>query len=157
MNPAKTIYLVDDDQDDRFFIKEAIQGADTSLQIVEVENGLDLLELIQKQETPFSFPHSFGYEYAKMNGLETVSAIRAFPALSDIPVDYDIHIFQCRPDRYRLRSRGQQFPDQTQHFRRVQYARQGNNRQFSGLIRSTIYSTTSLIFLYPRLDSSLIN
>jgi CheY-like chemotaxis protein len=86
MNPAKTIYLVDDDQDDRFFIKEAIQGADTSLQIVEVENGLDLLELIQKQETPFASLILLDMNMPKMNGLETVSAIRAFPALSDIPV-----------------------------------------------------------------------
>ena len=86
MDNLKTIYLVDDDQDDRFFIKEAIQGTGTDAHIIEVENGFDLLTLVQKIADPSFSVIIIDMNMPKMNGLETVAAIRRDTRLADIPV-----------------------------------------------------------------------
>lgn len=86
MDNFKTIYLVDDDQDDRFFIKEAIQGTGTDANIVEVENGFELLTLVRNITDPSFSVIIIDMNMPKMNGLETVSAIRRDARLADIPV-----------------------------------------------------------------------
>jgi CheY-like chemotaxis protein len=86
MDNFKTIYLVDDDQDDRFFIREAIQGTGTDANIIEVENGFDLLTLVQKIADPSFSVIIIDMNMPKMNGLETVAAIRRDARLTDIPV-----------------------------------------------------------------------
>ncbi|MHA4741932.1 response regulator [Dyadobacter sp. MSC1_007] len=86
MDNFKTIYLVDDDQDDRFFVKEAIQGTGTDANIIEVENGFDLLTLVQKIADPSFSVIIIDMNMPKMNGLETVAAIRRDARLADIPV-----------------------------------------------------------------------
>jgi CheY-like chemotaxis protein len=43
-----TLYLADDDEDDRFLIKEAISQVNGQITIIEAENGLELLNKIQR-------------------------------------------------------------------------------------------------------------
>ncbi|MCE7063811.1 response regulator [Dyadobacter sp. CY326] len=86
MKETKIIYLADDDQDDRFFLRQAITAAAESAEIIEVENGLELLSLIKEQnDTPASLI-LMDMNMPKMNGLETITAIRSDVTLSSIPV-----------------------------------------------------------------------
>ena len=79
MNSIKVLYLVDDDQDDRFFIRKAIQEAGAQVEIIEAENGLELLSLMQDQENAAASLILLDMNMPKMNGLETISAIRSDP------------------------------------------------------------------------------
>ncbi|SEI39174.1 Response regulator receiver domain-containing protein [Dyadobacter sp. SG02] len=86
MSYAKTIYLVDDDQDDRFFIREAIQESGADVRITEVENGFDLLTLVKDVIDPESSVIIIDMNMPKMNGLETVAAIRTDNRLAAMPI-----------------------------------------------------------------------
>ncbi|MGG7665477.1 response regulator [Dyadobacter sp. BHUBP1] len=86
MSYSKTIYLVDDDQDDRFFIREAIQDSGMNVRITEVENGFDLLTLMKEVIDPESSVIIIDMNMPKMNGLETVAAIRTDNRLAAMPI-----------------------------------------------------------------------
>lgn len=86
MSYSKRIYLVDDDQDDRFFIREAIQESGATAEIVEVENGFDLLALMKEVVDPESSVIIIDMNMPKMNGLETVAAIRTDNRLAAMPI-----------------------------------------------------------------------
>jgi CheY-like chemotaxis protein len=86
MNYPKTIYLVDDDQDDRFFIREAIQESGADAEIIEVENGFDLLALTKQILDPAASVIIIDMNMPKMNGLETVAAIRMDTRLAALPI-----------------------------------------------------------------------
>ena len=86
MDYPKTIYLVDDDQDDRFFIREAIQDSGVTARIIEVENGFDLLVLTKEITNPEASVIIIDMNMPKMNGLETVAAIRTDTRLAVMPI-----------------------------------------------------------------------
>jgi len=86
MGYAKTIYLVDDDQDDRFFIREAIQDSGAEVRITEVENGFDLLSMMKDVIDPEASVIIIDMNMPKMNGLETVAAIRTDNRLAAMPI-----------------------------------------------------------------------
>lgn len=86
MKEPKTIYLADDDQDDRFFLRQAIEAADASTEIIEVENGLELISVMKKQPGLQASLILMDMNMPKMNGLETIAAIRADAELSAVPV-----------------------------------------------------------------------
>ena len=86
MNSVKILYLVDDDQDDQFFIRQAIQEAGAQVEIIEAENGLELLTLIRKQKNASTSLILLDMNMPKMNGLETTSAIRSDPRTASTPI-----------------------------------------------------------------------
>lgn len=86
MKEPKTIYLADDDQDDRFFLRQAIEAANASTEIIEVENGLELITVMKKQPGLQASLILMDMNMPKMNGLETITAIRADATLSTVPV-----------------------------------------------------------------------
>lgn len=86
MNSVKTVFLVDDDQDDRFFIRQAMEEAGASVEIVEAENGLELLALIQSDGHTTAALVLLDMNMPKMNGLETIAAIRSDPSIAAVPV-----------------------------------------------------------------------
>ncbi|TLU95888.1 response regulator [Dyadobacter sediminis] len=86
MKKTNIVYLADDDEDDRFFIREALESAGQQIEIFEAENGIELLSLIQqKSQSPASLI-LMDMNMPKMNGLETIAAIRSDPSLSAVPV-----------------------------------------------------------------------
>ncbi|MCE7071946.1 response regulator [Dyadobacter sp. CY327] len=86
MKEQKKIYLADDDQDDRFFLRQAIQAANASTEIIEVENGLELIKAMKQLPGKQASLILMDMNMPKMNGLETIAAIRADADLSAVPV-----------------------------------------------------------------------
>ncbi|MFC6191151.1 response regulator [Dyadobacter subterraneus] len=87
MTNAKTIYLVDDDDDDRMLIREAIEGIVKNVTIVEITDGQELLELIEKVnlETDPSLI-LMDMNMPRMSGIESLSILKSNPSLRHIPI-----------------------------------------------------------------------
>lgn len=81
----KTIYLADDDPDDRYLICDAIKQIDPEIQIIEAENGSDLLLSIEEKELLSSVLIVLDMNMPRMNGLETLIAIRSNPFHATVP------------------------------------------------------------------------
>lgn len=82
----RVIYLVDDDADDRFLIREAIQQIDDSVTIIEAENGMDLLVKIDLENPARVSLILLDMNMPKMNGLETIGYIKKRPGLAGVPL-----------------------------------------------------------------------
>lgn len=74
MNKPEIIYLVDDDDDCRFLIKEAIQEIGVDVEVLEAENGMALFEILQEQVDDAVLLIDINMPI--MNGLETIQAIK---------------------------------------------------------------------------------
>lgn len=84
MPPFKTIYLVDNDEDWRFIIKNAIASSALDVKVVEADNGLAFLNIL-----PEHVPHSvilMDINMPIMNGIETLHALKNNPDWASIPV-----------------------------------------------------------------------
>lgn len=81
----KIVYLVDDDEDDRFIIKEAIKSVDPSVIVIEAINGADLLKNLTNNDRPKPGLIVMDMNMPVMNGLETLEAIRSNPKTAHFP------------------------------------------------------------------------
>ena len=83
------VMLVDDDEDDRFFIREALEKAIEHVTVVEAEDGQALMTLLQDSNQEKSEESVniilLDMNMPRLNGLETVVAIRSNPSLAHIP------------------------------------------------------------------------
>jgi CheY-like chemotaxis protein len=87
MTSVGPIFLVDDDEDDRFFLREAFEGITTITQIVEFADGQQLIDLLGSQTTdPKPALIVLDMIMPRMSGLEVLSRIKADPVSRDIPV-----------------------------------------------------------------------
>ncbi|WP_171038008.1 response regulator [Dyadobacter luticola] len=77
--------MADDDADDRLLMKEAIKAIDPSIEIVESENGQELLTVLQSQTVLDRCLIILDMNMPKMNGLETLSNLRIIPRLASLP------------------------------------------------------------------------
>lgn len=80
-----TIYLADDDADDRLLLTEAIKTVDPDINIVETENGQELLTVLQSENLPVKSLIILDMNMPKMNGLETLANLRSVPFLASLP------------------------------------------------------------------------
>lgn len=84
MPPFKTIYLVDDDEDWRFIIKDAIASSALDVKVIEADNGLAFLNIL-----PEYAPHSvilMDINMPIMNGIEALRDLKNNPDWASIPV-----------------------------------------------------------------------
>ncbi len=86
MNSAQLIYLVDDDPDDRFFIKEALLKNRHGMEVIEATSGFELMALLQQQGSPLASLILMDMNMPRMSGVETVQAMRSNPGFPVIPV-----------------------------------------------------------------------
>ncbi len=86
MDTAKTIYLVDDDPDDRMFISQAFHQVTPGVKVVEATSGFELLTLILQEKDPNTTLILMDINMPKMSGLETLKALKSDFKLSHIPV-----------------------------------------------------------------------
>lgn len=90
MNALKTvIFMADDDEDDRYFMRMSLQAIDPSMTIVEAEDGDELLTLLHAwSQASVPLPVHLillDMNMPKVNGLEALKAIKANPLLRHIP------------------------------------------------------------------------
>lgn len=87
MRNKNTIYLVDDDDDDRMFTREALESDIEGINIKEFTNGLKLLESLQNIDQngePSLIVLDINMPF--INGLDVLSQIRSEQSLRHIPV-----------------------------------------------------------------------
>lgn len=85
MSVSKTIFLADDDQDDRLFLREAIAAIDATIEIIEAVDGIELLSIMEATSTSNSCLLVLDMNMPRMNGLETILKIKANPVFAHIP------------------------------------------------------------------------
>lgn len=85
MDNNKTVHLADDDEDDRLLFKEAVQEANPDVKVVEAQNGKELIENIKNADDLDDTIIVVDMNMPKMNGIETIKAIRDDLELSDVP------------------------------------------------------------------------
>jgi DNA-binding response OmpR family regulator len=78
-----TIFVADDDSDDRLILGQALKEIDPAFKIESTENGNELMSLLSNLKPDFLF---LDLEMPYKNGLECLKEIRANPALADLPV-----------------------------------------------------------------------
>ena len=84
MPRSEKILLVDDDQDDRLLMTEAFLETKTPLEVVELENGVKLLEYLEKEEPPRFIVMDFHME--RVSGEELLQTLKTTKQYSRIPV-----------------------------------------------------------------------
>jgi CheY-like chemotaxis protein len=88
MADPKTILCVDDDEDDRFFLSNAIHHINPALKVVEVENGVEALSYLheakQKDDLPCLIVLDINMPY--LDGKQTLEKIRTDMDLKTLPV-----------------------------------------------------------------------
>lgn len=71
------IYLTDDDEDDRFFLKEAFESLVPSAKIVEASDGLELIEQLNNRVDQKCFSLIFlDMNAPRLNGLKPFAKLR---------------------------------------------------------------------------------
>lgn len=86
MNSTQLIYLVDDDPDDRYFIRQALLRTNPGLEIIEAASGFELMALVRQKGQPPATLILMDMNMPKMSGVDTVTAMRLDPAFPVIPV-----------------------------------------------------------------------
>ena len=81
-----TIYLADDDEDDRIMIRQAIQAQISDAEIIEAVDGQDLVDRITAPHAHKPAIILTDMNMPRMNGLEAVKLIKASPLFKKIPV-----------------------------------------------------------------------
>jgi CheY-like chemotaxis protein len=81
-----TLYLADDDADDRSLIKEAINQVHERITIIEAENGIELLSAIKQPATKSAALIMLDMNMPMMNGIETALAIRKDVSFDQVPI-----------------------------------------------------------------------
>lgn len=86
MKHSRIIYVADDDEDDRLFISDALLSLNLEIRIIEVGDGLDLLNRIQSERMfHTSMLVILDMNMPKVTGLEALAAIRANHRIKHIP------------------------------------------------------------------------
>jgi CheY-like chemotaxis protein len=81
----KTIFLCDDDPDDRLLICAALTEVAPDISIIEAKDGLDLLDIIKQYNQQKTILFLLDMNMPRLNGLETIQQIRSMPGFCDTP------------------------------------------------------------------------
>ena len=83
MNKKKTIFLVDDDEDDLFLMGEVISDLKMEINVLYAHNGQELLGMLKNEIKDALI--LIDMNMPMMNGIETLRALYADPSLTHLP------------------------------------------------------------------------
>lgn len=86
MNSTKTIFIADDDEDDRMLLREAIRDTISGIVIKEVADGEALIEQIKREGPAADIIVLLDMNMPRMNGLEALEILKSDPDLIHIPI-----------------------------------------------------------------------
>lgn len=80
MKARPVLYLVDDDEDDRMLLGEAVRNNMSAITIIECKDGVDFLEKLELQKSiSNSVLVLIVMNMPRMTGLETISQLKHNP------------------------------------------------------------------------------
>lgn len=81
-----SLLLADDDVDDCFFFKEALQELPISAKLTTVNDGVQLMELLSAKETPQPDALFLDLNMPRKSGFECLTEMKTIDKLMNIPV-----------------------------------------------------------------------
>lgn len=85
-NEPFNIVLADDDEGDRFVFVEALKDLKIKVAVTTVNDGVYLMEYLEKEDTPLPFLLFLDLNMPRKNGLQCLKEIRATEKLREVPV-----------------------------------------------------------------------
>jgi CheY-like chemotaxis protein len=85
MNQDQTVHLADDDEDDRMLIKDALEEVNPKINVIEAENGEELVDNLKKLGDHGDTMVMVDMNMPKKNGIEAIQEIRSEPKTAEIP------------------------------------------------------------------------
>ena len=114
----KTIVLAEDDEDDYLLFKEAITDQTEVVNLIWVKDGVELMEVLQKNDLTFIEMLFLDINMPRKNGFECLTEIRKNEQLKDLPVivfstskesslvswmyNSGANLFLCKPSTFQL-------------------------------------------------------
>ena len=86
MAKEKILLLVDDDDDDSFLFREVLNEVDSSVKLLNAQNGKEALELLWQQHSVMPDLILLDLNMPKMDGKECLAELKKDDFLSQIPV-----------------------------------------------------------------------
>ena len=87
MNPTPlNLLLADDDTDDCFFFKEALEELPISAKLTTVNDGVQLMQLLSSKETPLPDALFLDLNMPRKSGIECLTEIKLIDKLEQLPV-----------------------------------------------------------------------
>lgn len=80
------IILVDDDEDDRAFFADALQGLDMDTELLEFKNGRDCINFLEDSDDDFPNLVFLDLNMPVMNGFECLKQIRNIDRFSEVMI-----------------------------------------------------------------------
>jgi DNA-binding NarL/FixJ family response regulator len=86
MNEQPVIYLVNDNEDDKMLLREALYATNQQAIVMQASDCQDLLQLLESQSFAAPKVIVLDFNIAKLNGLETVKLLKSHPTYKTIPL-----------------------------------------------------------------------
>lgn len=86
MKDKKTVFVVDDDEDDLLFLREAVNKLNISVDFYHAGNGELALRQLREETVPVPDFIFLDLNMPKLNGRECLPAIKKLPRYANIPI-----------------------------------------------------------------------
>lgn len=86
MEQPKTLFIIDDDEDDQLFLHEAIHDLNIPIDFFYANNGETALQLLKGEDIPVPDYIFLDLNMPKLNGKECLIEIKKLPKYANVPI-----------------------------------------------------------------------